>query len=92
MKFNMFFSLCHCFVGTALYKVSFRQDKECLRLHDFYLYDSQGVKFLRKFKQLLNPAQVFDLSFGPAAGYGVIFQCFYFDFMILLIFQLIVFS
>lgn len=91
MKFNMFFSLCHCFVGTALYKVSFRQDKECLRLHDFYLYDSQGVKFLRKFKQLLNPAQVFDLSFGPAAGY-VIFQCFYFDFMILLIFQLIVFS
>ncbi|CAB4017296.1 diacylglycerol kinase delta-like, partial [Paramuricea clavata] len=31
--------------------------------------DNQGVKFLRKFKQLLNPAQVFDLSFGgPAQG------------------------
>ncbi|GCC18346.1 hypothetical protein chiPu_0017899 [Chiloscyllium punctatum] len=26
--------------------------------------DNQGVKFLRKFKQLLNPAQVFDLMIG----------------------------
>ncbi|XP_078268774.1 diacylglycerol kinase eta [Rhinoraja longicauda] len=26
--------------------------------------DNQGVKFLRKFKQLLNPAQVFDLMMG----------------------------
>lgn len=33
--------------------------------------DNQGVKFLRKFKQLLNPAQVFDLmNGGPELGYG----------------------
>lgn len=32
--------------------------------------DNQGVKFLRKFKQLLNPAQVFDLmNGGPQLGY-----------------------
>ena len=31
--------------------------------------DNQGVKFLRRFKQLLNPAQVFDLiSSGPPLG------------------------
>ncbi|XP_064206522.1 diacylglycerol kinase delta-like isoform X2 [Anguilla rostrata] len=31
--------------------------------------DNQGVKFLRKFKQLLNPAQVFDLmNGGPQQG------------------------
>ncbi|XP_043913418.1 diacylglycerol kinase eta-like isoform X2 [Protopterus annectens] len=31
--------------------------------------DNQGVKFLRKFKQLLNPAQVFDLmNGGPRIG------------------------
>lgn len=32
--------------------------------------DNQGVKFLRRFKQLLNPAQVFDLTAGggPAPG------------------------
>lgn len=31
--------------------------------------DNQGVKFLRRFKQLLNPAQVFDLiSSGPGLG------------------------
>ncbi|PSN40119.1 hypothetical protein C0J52_19377 [Blattella germanica] len=31
--------------------------------------DNQGVKFLRRFKQLLNPAQVFDLiSNGPGLG------------------------
>lgn len=31
--------------------------------------DNQGVKFLRRFKQLLNPAQVFDLiSSGPQLG------------------------
>ncbi|KAM3857541.1 diacylglycerol kinase eta [Diretmus argenteus] len=31
--------------------------------------DNQGVKFLRKFKQLLNPAQVFDLmNGGPQLG------------------------
>ncbi|XP_072914675.1 diacylglycerol kinase eta-like isoform X2 [Hemitrygon akajei] len=31
--------------------------------------DNQGVKFLRKFKQLLNPAQVFDLMIGgPRLG------------------------
>ncbi|XP_068086403.1 diacylglycerol kinase eta [Anabrus simplex] len=31
--------------------------------------DNQGVKFLRRFKQLLNPAQVFDLvSGGPGLG------------------------
>lgn len=29
------------------------------------------MKFLRKFKQLLNPAQVFDLmNGGPELGYG----------------------
>ncbi|CAG9771453.1 unnamed protein product [Ceutorhynchus assimilis] len=36
-----------------------------------YLFsgDNQGVKFLRRFKQLLNPAQVFDLiSTGPRLG------------------------
>ncbi|ERL91496.1 hypothetical protein D910_08826, partial [Dendroctonus ponderosae] len=33
------------------------------------LGDNQGVKFLRRFKQLLNPAQVFDLiSTGPRLG------------------------
>ena len=33
--------------------------------------DNQGVKFLRKFKQLLNPAQVFDLmNGGPQLGYA----------------------
>ncbi|TSN12253.1 Diacylglycerol kinase eta [Bagarius yarrelli] len=32
--------------------------------------DNQGVKFLRKFKQLLNPAQVFDLmNGGPQLGF-----------------------
>lgn len=37
--------------------------------------DNQGVKFLRKFKQLLNPAQVFDLmNGGPELGY----LCFFF--------------
>jgi diacylglycerol kinase (ATP) len=31
--------------------------------------DNQGVKFLRRFKQLLNPAQVFDLmNGGPGLG------------------------
>lgn len=31
--------------------------------------DNQGVKFLRRFKQILNPAQVFDLvSAGPGLG------------------------
>ncbi|XP_066926103.1 diacylglycerol kinase delta-like [Clytia hemisphaerica] len=31
--------------------------------------DNQGVKFMRRFKQLLNPAQVFDLSVaGPTLG------------------------
>lgn len=31
--------------------------------------DNQGVKFLRRFKQILNPAQVFDLvSAGPGIG------------------------
>lgn len=31
--------------------------------------DNQGVKFLRRFKQLLNPAQVFELSgAGPRLG------------------------
>lgn len=32
--------------------------------------DNQGVKFLRRFKQLLNPAQVFDLTAGggPRSG------------------------
>ncbi|XP_038838257.1 diacylglycerol kinase delta-like [Salvelinus namaycush] len=34
--------------------------------------DNQGVKFLRKFKQLLNPAQVFDLmNGGPQMGLRV---------------------
>ncbi|XP_031441285.1 diacylglycerol kinase eta isoform X3 [Clupea harengus] len=34
--------------------------------------DNQGVKFLRKFKQLLNPAQVFDLmNGGPQLGLKV---------------------
>jgi len=29
----------------------------------------QGVKFVRKFKQLLNPIQVFDLALGgPSKG------------------------
>lgn len=37
--------------------------------------DNQGVKFLRKFKQLLNPAQVFDLmNGGPELGYSSLFQ------------------
>lgn len=32
--------------------------------------DNQGVKFMRRFKQLLNPAQVFDLSVaGPTLGW-----------------------
>lgn len=31
--------------------------------------DNQGIKFLRRFKQLLNPAQVFDLiKGGPGSG------------------------
>ena len=31
--------------------------------------DNQGVRFMRRFKQLLNPAQVFDLSVaGPTLG------------------------
>jgi diacylglycerol kinase (ATP) len=31
--------------------------------------DNQGLKFLRRFRQLLNPAQVFDLvSGGPGLG------------------------
>lgn len=35
--------------------------------------DSQGVKFLRRFKQLLNPAQVFDLmNGGPHLGSGTV--------------------
>ncbi|KFR07814.1 Diacylglycerol kinase delta, partial [Opisthocomus hoazin] len=34
--------------------------------------DNQGVKFLRKFKQFLNPAQVFDLmNGGPHLGVGL---------------------
>lgn len=34
--------------------------------------DNQGVKFLRRFKQLLNPAQVFDLiNGGPGLGYVI---------------------
>ncbi len=36
--------------------------------------DNQGVKFLRRFKQLLNPAQVFDLmNGGPGLGWEKIF-------------------
>lgn len=31
--------------------------------------DNQGIKFLRRFKQMLNPAQVFDLIVaGPGPG------------------------
>jgi len=31
--------------------------------------DNQGIKFLRRFKQILNPAQVFDLiGNGPGPG------------------------
>ncbi|TSX85980.1 Autophagy-related protein 16-1 [Bagarius yarrelli] len=34
--------------------------------------DNQGVKFLRRFKQLLNPAQVFDLmNGGPHLGWSI---------------------
>ncbi|XP_077284434.1 diacylglycerol kinase eta [Arctopsyche grandis] len=33
--------------------------------------DNQGVKFLRRFKQLLNPAQVFDLTAGGGPGPGL---------------------
>lgn len=37
--------------------------------HNSFSGDNQGVKFLRRFKQLLNPAQVFDLiSTGPRLG------------------------
>ncbi|KAG0728262.1 Diacylglycerol kinase eta [Chionoecetes opilio] len=38
--------------------------------------DNQGVRFLRRFKQLLNPAQVFDLmNGGPVLGLRL-FKCF----------------
>ncbi|KAK4300108.1 hypothetical protein Pmani_027673 [Petrolisthes manimaculis] len=38
--------------------------------------DNQGVRFLRRFKQLLNPAQVFDLmNSGPVLGLRL-FKCF----------------
>ncbi|KAL0615098.1 Diacylglycerol kinase eta, partial [Plecturocebus cupreus] len=38
--------------------------------------DNQGVKFLRRFKQLLNPAQVFDLmNGGPHLGFSTILEC-----------------
>ncbi|CAF0820390.1 unnamed protein product [Didymodactylos carnosus] len=38
--------------------------------------DNQGVKFLRKFKQLLNPAQVFDLmNGGPETGFRMFEEC-----------------
>ncbi|MPC33939.1 Diacylglycerol kinase eta [Portunus trituberculatus] len=38
--------------------------------------DNQGVRFLRRFKQLLNPAQVFDLMHGgPVLGLRL-FKCF----------------
>jgi len=38
--------------------------------------DNQGVKFLRRFKQLLNPAQVFDLvNGGPHLGWGYSSTC-----------------
>lgn len=40
--------------------------------------ENQGIKFLRRFKQLLNPAQVFDLIHGgPGLGYASTFQCSY---------------
>ena len=45
----------------------------------FYFYDLfsfQGVKFIRKFKQLLNPLQVFDLAMGgPSKGWVKAFLC-----------------
>ena len=35
-----------------------------------YYFTKKGIKFLRKFKQLLNPFQVFDLiQDGPVPGY-----------------------
>lgn len=40
--------------------------------------DNQGVKFLKRFKQLLNPAQVFDLIVsGPHLGWVWLFFFFY---------------
>ena len=42
--------------------------------HD--LFSFQGVKFIRKFKQLLNPLQVFDLAMGgPSKGWVTAFLC-----------------
>lgn len=44
--------------------------------------DNQGVRFMRRFKQLLNPAQVFDLSVaGPTLGY--VYTCITIDFLLL---------
>lgn len=52
--------------------------------------DNQGVKFLRKFKQLLNPAQVFDLmNGGPELGYFTAFSNFQSIFSLSSVFPLI---
>ena len=38
-------------------------------LFNIFVISFQGIRFMRRFKQLLNPAQVFDLSVaGPTLG------------------------
>lgn len=52
-------------------KIPIRTDFPFSHVHYFYFstLSFQGVKFLRRFKQLLNPAQVFDLmNGGPNPG------------------------
>lgn len=56
--------------GTSNFPTQWKQNLSTLLFFVFcFVGDNQGVKFLRRFKQLLNPAQVFDLiSTGPRLG------------------------
>uniref|UniRef100_A0AAR5PEH3 Diacylglycerol kinase n=1 Tax=Dendroctonus ponderosae TaxID=77166 RepID=A0AAR5PEH3_DENPD len=64
-------AVCNAVCGSVLRRIL--KVEQCGNIatieHEVIGGDNQGVKFLRRFKQLLNPAQVFDLiSTGPRLG------------------------